>query len=251
MSVDYNLHKRLNNRASPQLSNSIINEIKKYAGRVMPPAIKVDDIPSELAYERRSLTITPNLHIGQRKLYLSELEFMLLYYEKVKAGLVMDDADASTIIVYAGSAPGHHIYFMQELFPNTKWILIDPAPHELYLDITSRSHRNYTHEHIIHLKTGNVPYNGTSVKIELTIANSQSICDFIRSTEYKIYIIEDYMSIDYATIFRGLKCLFISDIRSTDPFRDDQHKNESQIQEDMVLQQRWHTILNSRRSMLK
>lgn len=54
-------------------------------------------------------------HWGQRKLLLSEIEFLTLFYER------------ELTVVYAGAAPGKHINFMAEaLFPKMRFILIDP-----------------------------------------------------------------------------------------------------------------------------
>ena len=56
-------------------------------------------------------------HWGQRKLLFSEIEFLTLYGHLAKT------------VVYAGAAPGTHInYLSKELFPEHKWVLVDPAP---------------------------------------------------------------------------------------------------------------------------
>ena len=68
-------------------------------------------------YGRRQGEVKTVEHWGQRKLLLSEIEFLTLYGHL--AGLV----------VYAGAAPGTHIDFLsRKLFPSHKWILVDPAP---------------------------------------------------------------------------------------------------------------------------
>lgn len=55
-------------------------------------------------------------HWGQRKLLLSEIEFITKYYDKAK------------IVVYAGAAPGTHILCLAQLFPKLKFVLVDPRP---------------------------------------------------------------------------------------------------------------------------
>ena len=57
----------------------------------------------------------PNLHLGQLKLLLSEMQ-MLIYY-----------ADNSIVktIVYAGAAHGNHIYILSKLFPDFTYHLYD------------------------------------------------------------------------------------------------------------------------------
>lgn len=54
-------------------------------------------------------------HFGQRKLLLTEVEFLTKYGKK------------SNIVVYAGAAPGYHIEMLAELFPH-EFHLYDPRP---------------------------------------------------------------------------------------------------------------------------
>ena len=61
-----------------------------------------------------------NEHWGQRKLLLSEIEFLSMFCEP----------DKEETIVYAGSAPGTHIPYLSTLFPNVIWHLIDPRDHD-------------------------------------------------------------------------------------------------------------------------
>ena len=55
------------------------------------------------------------LHHGQRKLLLSEIEFLTKY------------GDRSKNVIYVGAAPGQHTPFLSELFPKHKFYLFDPA----------------------------------------------------------------------------------------------------------------------------
>lgn len=59
-----------------------------------------------------------NLHRGQRKLFLGELNCLLR---------LLPDPGAKARIVYAGAAPGLHLPQLLELFPGTTWDLYDPA----------------------------------------------------------------------------------------------------------------------------
>lgn len=58
-------------------------------------------------------------HWGQLKLLYSEIEFLTLAAES-------HDLSRCTL-VYAGAAPGHSIALLRRLFPNVKFILVDPA----------------------------------------------------------------------------------------------------------------------------
>jgi hypothetical protein len=67
-------------------------------------------------YQRRKKHFKSVVHWGQRKLLLSEIEFLTLF------------AQPGDTVVYAGAAPGIHIYPLTLLFPFLKFVLIDPRP---------------------------------------------------------------------------------------------------------------------------
>lgn len=69
-----------------------------------------------LPYRRREQELKSTLHWGQRKLLLSEIEF-----------LTKCNANTETC-VYIGAAPGTHIPYLSTLFPQLHFILIDPSP---------------------------------------------------------------------------------------------------------------------------
>lgn len=68
----------------------------------------------KLKYRRRKNDIKPALHWGQRKLFLSEIEFLNLFGKK------------SEYFIYIGAADGKHIKNLSELFPDIHFILYDP-----------------------------------------------------------------------------------------------------------------------------
>mgnify|MGYP001439167833 CR=1 FL=1 len=75
------------------------------------------DLTPRTPYARRQGEVKSVEHWGQRKLLFSEIEFLTLY------------GDRALTVVYAGAAPGTHLNFLaEELFPQHKWILVDPAP---------------------------------------------------------------------------------------------------------------------------
>ncbi len=76
-----------------------------------------------LFYHRRRGEFKKGLHWGQLKLFLSEVEFILLAYEQRKK----DKLEHLPIhLVYAGAAPGNHILTLYELFPDVYFHLYDP-----------------------------------------------------------------------------------------------------------------------------
>jgi hypothetical protein len=77
--------------------------------RVLQP-----DAP-QMPYRRRRGEVKSVVHWGQRKLMLSEIEFLTLYGQE------------GITVLYAGAAPGTHIPFLSELFPKVNFVLIDPS----------------------------------------------------------------------------------------------------------------------------
>jgi len=78
-----------------------------------------------LKYYSRRGELKTTVHWGQRKLYLSELEFIIDHYK-------LFDDDSQKIIVYAGAAPGSHIPHLADLFPDIQFNLYDPNPFRHY-----------------------------------------------------------------------------------------------------------------------
>jgi hypothetical protein len=58
------------------------------------------------------------LHMGQRKLFLSELDALTRFLTNR-----LDPA----IVIYPGSAPSHHTWHLRHYFPNVKYLLVDPG----------------------------------------------------------------------------------------------------------------------------
>ena len=78
--------------------------------RLLPP-----DAPRE-KYRRRNREVKSVIHWGQRKLLLTEIEFLTLH------------GVPGATVVYAGAAPGTHTKYLVDLFPELKFVLVDPAP---------------------------------------------------------------------------------------------------------------------------
>lgn len=72
-----------------------------------------------LTYIEKSHLLKIGCHSGQRKLLLSEIEFYATYAK---------DCD---LVIYAGSAPCEHLPVILEMFPNKKFLLIDPNYHSI------------------------------------------------------------------------------------------------------------------------
>lgn len=79
-------------------------------------------------YERRSGFDKTTIHYGQRKLLLSEIEFLTL----VANELHQTNNRNPVVLVYAGAAPGLHTPMLTWMFPFIReFVLVDPAKFEL------------------------------------------------------------------------------------------------------------------------
>ena len=74
---------------------------------------------SRREYHRRTDEDKIAVHWGQRKLLLSEIQFITLYWDNLDVPI--------PILVYAGAAPGLHIPFLSQMFPEAEFHLYDPA----------------------------------------------------------------------------------------------------------------------------
>lgn len=77
-----------------------------------------------------STCLYSDVHIGQRKLLISEVLFMTLHGSK------------SSVVVYIGAAGGQHIPALCELFPSHKFLLYDPSPFSKQLMDYMRNHKS-------------------------------------------------------------------------------------------------------------
>lgn len=75
-----------------------------------------DELPSA-KYDRTILRGLDELHWGQRKLLLSEIDFLTKYYDKFD--------DTQKYVLYIGASPGHHINYLIKMFPDIEYILYD------------------------------------------------------------------------------------------------------------------------------
>jgi len=103
------------------LDNRHIAQVTQYAPMVrwaskdsLTRILKPD--ARERPYRRRNRDKKTVIHWGQRKLLMSEIEFLTLY------------AEPGDTVVYAGAAPGNHTYFLSLMFPFLKFVLVDPSP---------------------------------------------------------------------------------------------------------------------------
>jgi hypothetical protein len=211
-------------RANPHL-HSLITSAKTM--------IDYKDIEHRAPYVGTEVAATKILrrvvHNGQLKLVLSEVQFLtraLKYY-----------LDAC-YVVYAGSAPSHKLGMLAAMFPNVKFVLIDPAEHYIMFDrcgaqgLTTQYSPNRV-ETLLYFKAtagnrfrlpqrqvnlygkGVVPRSGQELAAEVA-----DLAAAIHSSPQTMFVIEDVMTEDLARALAPLgekaPLLFISDIRTQD-----------------------------------
>jgi hypothetical protein len=162
-------------------------------------------------------------HWGQRKLFLSEVEFLTLFIHGIRA---RSPPPKRIIVVYAGAAPGNHIPYLFDLFDNKsgdlQFALYDPAD----WNIKVRHNQGFGFDEI----TLNPP--------------ESSCCNGFYTDDVARYYKSQCESHGYVT-------LFISDIRTGDPKCMKAPELEAAVKRDMEWQQTWIRIMRPVGSMLK
>ena len=170
------------------------------------PWTTLDDVPT-----------FQSMHLGQRKLLLTEFMFLSLVTHKKH----------NAIVVYAGAAPADHIWMLAKCFPYIRFVLVDPE----------RWNKRFTSKYPALNQTSYKFTNQPQYKI-----NEQ------------IVVIHGYMTNELVQKlneqFHQSEVVFISDIRPTDV--DEASKNIEQrneiIDSNMTMQRTWLQILNEKRT---
>jgi hypothetical protein len=86
-----------------------------------------------LPYRRRKNEEKNNIHWGQRKLLMSEIEFLTMY------------GHLSETVLYVGAADGRHLVLLSMMFPKHKFVLYDPS--EFHKDLVNLSKQSAVEIH--------------------------------------------------------------------------------------------------------
>lgn len=234
----------------------------------------LDEIPHTLPYELTKDT-TRTVHIGQLKLFLTEVEFLT---EKLAKH------DEQVVMIYAGSAPCMHASFLSEMFPNLKIVCVDPNEHIIYYPNYKSSydhqylnktvyfkatlknmyrshHRNiqmydFQSKSIKKLKkelnVSDIEHIGSIFDSQIERKNYSPIIDFIQNTNYKYYIIEDYFTDGLAELFAVFgegNFLFCSDIRTKEGTL--KYPGDIDLLWNLAMQYNWLNIMQPAHCMLK
>ena len=82
----------------------------------------LDDLINKSKFNGDAKDMAPSCHWGQKKLLLSEIQFLTNVCKKLNTKSLKDYA-----VVYAGAADGFHFPILYNLFPELIWLLYDPG----------------------------------------------------------------------------------------------------------------------------
>jgi hypothetical protein len=93
-----------------------------YDAKSLSPIMRFDQIDHRIPYMTNTHIAKYSTHIGQRKLFLSELQFLTDNVPNAQ----------DTLVVYAGAAPSNKTGLLTCLFPHLRFLLIDPNQFEIF-----------------------------------------------------------------------------------------------------------------------
>jgi hypothetical protein len=123
-----------------------------FGQEMLPPQHSYDEQKYKLTYTDTTtyswflLNIREAIHIGQRKLLLTEIHALVK---------LLDRYDEEAIVIYAGSAPSNKLWLLLQLFPRVKFILVDPNEFYIYWGEYDKPHYILASQHNNNKK----PYN--------------------------------------------------------------------------------------------
>jgi hypothetical protein len=177
----------------------------------LPVPITINDLTDVLAYSPYINKTPKTIHIGQRKLFLSHLQFLTQ---------TLDNAYDERYVLYSGAAPGYGIFHLSQIFfPNVKFILFDP--------------------HFI-------PIEGVIMSSDM-----KDFVNKIKKSSNKIFIFREYFTDNIAKMLSNKfdKLLFISDIRIHTG--ESKYPSDYDVLECTSMQFNWVHILNPAMTSLK
>lgn len=150
-------------------------------------------------------------HYGQRKLLLSEVQFLTNWVHK------------DALVIYAGAAPNIKGFLLARLFPNHRFVFIDPNRFRI------RANRKE--------------------KKLIFKSSHETILNDIQEKGARIFIINECFTNDFAKLFEDKDVLFISDIRTRN--EEDEFPSDICIINDLITQANWLYHMRPRASLLK
>lgn len=235
-------------RLQPSIKNLYLNTFLTVVPEKLPPVpvpIMLNDIQGRFKYVHNNKIVTNNLHQGQLKLFLGEVQFLTN---------AMRSGAKNPLVIYAGAAPSNHTYYLSRLFPTVKFFLVDPNRFDLKVEINGEvvSSRGIRHDDIVWVKLGKKGRLTSPDQVNIKNSNCagnfdnvpySDLANYVMTTKHKFILYEDYMTVDLAEKFRAVKApgspfdalFFISDIRTNSLVSDSMEMGgESPTEADVV-----------------
>lgn len=185
----------------------------------LSPPSKFSDLKYRSKYERHKIQFKTQ-HDGQRKLFMGSMNFLTLYPK-------------TELVIYAGSAPGIPNKFFTLLFPEMKFIFIDPRPMSITYNKGPQLKKNY------------------EIKIDSNKMTVDYCVELFKT--YNFIVIEGFFTIDMAKecnkFNQHYNTCFWSDIRTTSEATD--QPEDENILNDSIKQAIWIYYMKPYASMLK
>jgi hypothetical protein len=204
-----------------------------------PPIITFEDLPKSPIDFIEHFRCKAGLHIGQRKLFLSELQFLTKLYPKLKK------TGKTYYILYAGAAPSNKTYYLASFFDIFKFILIDPNKFELVL---SADDGKMMYHHNVATELRGVKYLQSAYYPQFQNIPKSEWISTVKTSQERIFLIENYMTDEIAEMFAELNPIFISDIRTN---KDDDFPTDLDLLWNSAMQFNWINIMRPQAYMLK
>ena len=122
----------------------------------------VEEFPCQIQYASQKdgvYSTSQNIHAGQRKLLMSEIQFMTRVHIERSQRYRYIQADSPFLCIYAGACPCTHLDMLMEMFPNVCFVLVDPAFSKLH---HAQQVRRWDPRRVV---VWNNNFNSTTVKI--------------------------------------------------------------------------------------
>jgi hypothetical protein len=113
----YNIKQTIDNKIKRLSYHKNINN---YYDKMIP--VTINDLFEQVKYIGDARDFQSRCHWGQKKLLLSEIQFLTKVCQKLNRKSLKDYA-----VVYVGAAAGLHFPILYNLFPELIWLLYDPA----------------------------------------------------------------------------------------------------------------------------
>lgn len=235
------------------------NKFVDAAIKESPTCVLYSDIPTRLPYMRSTRNLKTTIHIGQLKLFLTELEFLTDY---------MTSSDDPAFVIYAGSSPSNKIAQLADMFPAVKFILVDPHEHYVMYPGGDQYSDEHVEEFLYFVAAEGDRYSLGTRRINfyspdgppVTVPRGQkmgawplNIASVVADSPSKYFMIEDYMDMSLAESLAALsshgRVLFISDIRTLN--EDEGQPTDLHILWNSAMMLNWLGVLRPAAYMLK